>query len=147
MISLTALDDQFVGERRDWLSSARVLERLHWLEHSEVERIGWLQAFGGFIANTDMHFGNLSFLYEGRRPLTLAPAYDMLPMFYSPRRGELPRIEFTPPPPPPRAVAQARLARSAAVEFWQRVAGDDRISRELREIAQRNERELGRLRW
>ena len=29
---------------------------------------------------TDMHSGNLSFLDDGNRPYTLAPAHDMLPL-------------------------------------------------------------------
>ena len=147
LISLAALDDEFVGERRDWLSSALALERLGWIERGDVERVGWLQAFGGFIANADMHFGNLSFLYEGQRPLALAPAYDMLPMLYWPRRGELPTADFAPPPPPARALAPARQARRAAIEFWRRVAGDDRIAVGMREIAQRNARALEQLKW
>lgn len=147
LISLAALDDQFVGDRRDWLTTALALERLGWIEPDDVQRVGWLQAFGGFIANADMHFGNLSFLYEGRRPIVLAPVYDMLPMLYWPRRGELPLVEFTPPPPPARAVSQARQARRVAVEFWQRVASDDRISSDMRQTAQRNERVLDQLKW
>lgn len=147
LISLAALDDEFVGDRRDWLTTALVLERLGWIGPDDAQRVGWLQAFGGFIANADMHFGNLSFLYEGRRPMILAPAYDMLPMLYWPRRGELPPVEFTPPPPPARAVAQARQARRAAVEFWQRVTSDDRISNDMRQTAQRNERAINQLKW
>ncbi len=32
------------------------------------------------IGNTDMHYGNLSFISSHGRPYHLAPAYDILPM-------------------------------------------------------------------
>jgi hypothetical protein len=50
-----------------------------------------LYAFGTLIGNTDMHGGNLSFVNasvsELGRPYALSPAYDMLPMAFSPAAG------------------------------------------------------------
>lgn len=138
VISLGAADDQFVGQRGSWLATAIELEHLHRLSHEDVERIGWLQSFGGFIANNDMHFGNLSLFHEGGPRFDLAPAYDMLPMFYAPARGEVPEPEFTPPAPPARAVAQAREAQLVAIEYWRAVAEDVRISPGFRALVSRN---------
>ena len=46
-----------------------------------------LWAFGTLIGNTDMHAGNLSFVSDQGRPYSLSPAYDMLPMAFSPTAG------------------------------------------------------------
>jgi serine/threonine protein kinase HipA of HipAB toxin-antitoxin module len=42
--------------------------------------------FGRLIGNSDMHPGNLGFHLVDARPLELAPAHDMLPMFLAPSR-------------------------------------------------------------
>jgi hypothetical protein len=46
-----------------------------------------LFAFGTLIGNTDMHAGNLSFVGDSGQPYDLSPAYDMLPMAFSPTSG------------------------------------------------------------
>jgi hypothetical protein len=50
-------------------------------------RAALLFAFGALIGNTDMHAGNLSFVSDSGRPYDLSPAYDMLPMAFSPTGG------------------------------------------------------------
>lgn len=47
-----------------------------------------LDAFGTLFAHTDRHHGNVSLLLHQHR-WQLAPAYDMLPMFYAPVAGEV----------------------------------------------------------
>ena len=66
---------------------------------------GLLFTFYSLIDNTDMHYGKVSLLLDRRRPLSLAPAYDMLPMLYRPDvDGALPERPFEPAPPPPEAI-------------------------------------------
>lgn len=147
LISFAALDDEFVGQRRHWLDTAQALQQQRMLGAEDVRRVAWLQAFGGFIGNTDMHFGNLSVCYEGGFPTALAPAYDMLPMHYAPQRGELRTPVFTPAPPPAQHLDTARQAREAAQQFWQLIAGDVRISAEFRALATANAAMVAALQW
>ena len=55
--------------------------------------------FGSLIANTDRHFGNLTFFdnYEGK--FRLAPVYAMLPMLFAPEHDQLGAGNFDPPDP------------------------------------------------
>lgn len=147
LISLGAVDDEFIGQRRHWLDSAQALQRQRLLGAQDVERIAWLQAFGGFIGNTDMHHGNCSLLYDGAIPLQLAPAYDMLPMIYAPQRGELRTPAFQPAAPPPRGLAAARQARMAALQLWDLVAQDTRVSAGFRKLARANAALVAALQW
>ena len=70
----------------------------------------------------------------------LAPAYDMLPMFYAPVAGEVVHRDWSSQAPRPNAntLGVWRRARELALEFWQRAAVDERISQEFRAIAQAN---------
>jgi hypothetical protein len=147
LISLAAIDDQFVGERRHWLASAQALAAQGRMLADDVERVAWLQAFGEMIGNTDMHFGNLSLHYEGRWPAALAPAYDMLPMLYAPRRAEVLTPVLRPRPPAAGGLQAARHARSVALAFWQAVADDPRVSADFRAVAERNTGVIEALRW
>ncbi|WP_332851839.1 type II toxin-antitoxin system HipA family toxin YjjJ [Duganella sp. S19_KUP01_CR8] len=110
--------------------------------------INRLWHFGRLIGNTDMHEGNLAFIpgAAGQAPLTLAPAYDMLPMLYAPVRGvELPFREFKPGLPLPQERADWLAAAAAAIEFWRAAAGDRRIGAAFRAICKFNGKELIRL--
>ncbi|MFZ6772125.1 hypothetical protein ACO0LB_05340 [Undibacterium sp. SXout7W] len=107
-----------------------------WLE------IHLLEHFGRLIANTGMHDGNLAFLPG----LSLAPAYDMLPMLYAPQRGvALVERKFTPALPVPRERTAWIRAAEAAVVFWQRAASDMRISEGFRSIARMNADQIAAL--
>jgi hypothetical protein len=139
VVSLGALDDAFVGQRRTWSATAESLARLGWISQQDAARAAWLEGFGRLVANTDMHFGNLSVLHEGERPLALSPAYDMLPMAYAPRAtGEMTDAPLEPPALPPQAYAQATGIARAAKEFWRSASLDERVSPAGREIARRN---------
>lgn len=82
-----------------------------------------------------MHEGNLSF----RPGLSLAPAYDMLPMAYAPLRGgELPSYRFDPPQPRPEEAGDWQAAAGAAIAFWRRCATDDRVGTAFRETCAAN---------
>ena len=109
-----------------------------------VEELWW---FGRFIANTDMHHGNLSLRPHGSR-FQLAPAYDMLPMRYAPLRGgDVPDPEFPVHdlPTPPRGRQDRWLSvLSAALDFWRNASRDSRISDPFRDICIRNAEALQR---
>lgn len=143
LVSLAALDDEFVGERRGWSESAAALLRAGRIEAADARELRFLAAFGELIANTDMHLGNVSFTLGDAGRLRLAPAYDMLPMAYAPvgegwsrraaYRGE-PRAAYA---------DQWLSAVPVARAYWARVAGDRRISRAFRRIAERHARQTG----
>jgi len=96
-----------------------------------------IETFGRLIGNTDLHFGNLAFRLDGMRVTSLAPVYDMLPMHYHPWHGELPRYDHVPVLGP--EVADVALsALDSPIEFWARLAGDERASESFREIASCN---------
>jgi len=109
-----------------------------------AEEIFW---FGRFIANEDMHTGNLSLLPQGA-VFALAPAYDMLPMAYAPlRAGEVPSRNFDPsrfPTPPAGREEGWQRAMNAALSFWTSAAADDRITPAFREICVDNAHALDR---
>ncbi len=141
LVSLRALDAAYYGAlHTPWAAAANRLENDGWLSATDAATLRLLGAFGQLIANTDMHYGNVSLILEGRRPVKLAPSYDMLPMAYRPAvdgtlptRSELPRLERTP------AVARAT---DLAANFWGHVAESAKVSAGFREIAARHAREL-----
>lgn len=142
LASLLTLDAALLGAgTSDWIVLAERFQALGLLDTESVERIRQLWWFGRLIANTDMHTGNLSFApHDG---LTLAPAYDMLPMLYAPLPGgELPTSRFEPglPLPPQRGAWLSACA--AALTFWERAAADERISVAFRRTCTANARRL-----
>jgi hypothetical protein len=143
LVSLGALDDEFVGERRGWPESAAALLRARLISSDAARELRFLSAFGALIANTDMHLGNASFLTDGYLRFRLAPAYDMLPMMYAPIRDEVLNREFTLPAPRPGHADQWQAALPPARQFWLRLADDERASKPFRKIAQTNARSLG----
>lgn len=123
------------GSTASWSEAADALLQRAYIQQETVRQIKLLEQFGRLIANTDMHDGNLAF----RPGLTLAPAYDMLPMAYAPQRGvELVARRFQPAMPLPRERQNWLQAAGAALIFWQRVAADPRISDSFRHIADEN---------
>lgn len=143
LCSLGALNGALLGmPGSSWPAVAGALHRHGWLTSDDVAMIRKLWWFGRLIANADMHEGNLSF----RPGLTLAPAYDMLPMAYAPLRGgELPDFRFDPPQARPEEMEAWRAAAGAAVVFWQRCAADARIGSAFRGICAGNARDIERL--
>lgn len=142
LVSLGALDDEYVGERRGWSESAAALLRARLIDVAEARELRFLSAFGAQIANNDMHLGNASFLTDGYLSFRLAPAYDMLPMLYAPLRDEVPNREFVLPAPRPAHSDQWRPALPVAREFWLRVADDARASTAFRRIARTNAQQI-----
>ncbi len=134
LISLATLDAALLGAgTSDWMVLAERFQGIGLLDAEAVERIRHLWWFGRLIANTDMHTGNLSFVPNDR--LTVAPAYDMLPMLYAPLAGgELPTRQFEVPLPLPPQRAAWLSACAAALSFWNGAAADTRISASFRRI-------------
>lgn len=110
---------------KPWSVGAAALRQGGHIQDATEQDIQKIWHFGQLIANTDMHDGNLAF----RPGLVLAPVYDMLPMHYAPVRGvELPERQFAPRLPMPAEQGVWQQAAQAAIAFWSRAGGDDRIS-------------------
>lgn len=138
MVSMHALDAEFVGGFRDWVDSAKRLVQAQVLEEPLLESIKWRFLFGQLIGNTDMHMGNLAFYTTVPRIDALAPTYDMLPMLYAPVQNQLPARTFEVPVPSPELASVWDSAWHAARAFWKTVSEDERISPAFRTIALRN---------
>ena len=92
-----------------------------------------------------MHLGNLSFEPAGR--LRMAPVYDMLPMAYAPLAGgEVPPREYDVVLPMPEQRERWLKACAAALDFWHRAAGDERIGVAFRAVCADNAVKLARVR-
>lgn len=88
LLSLASLDAEFVGNATaPWPVLAAALANQKVITPQAHAAATLLYAFGTLIGNTDMHSGNLSFVSESGRPYSLSPAYDMLPMAFSPTVG------------------------------------------------------------
>ncbi|WP_035055428.1 type II toxin-antitoxin system HipA family toxin YjjJ [Andreprevotia chitinilytica] len=137
VVSLAALDHGFIGRAGDnWpqLTGSLAAQRIITPESDAIAQR--LHAFGVLIGNSDMHHGNLSFLHDGNLPLTIAPAYDMLPMHYAPRAsGHLPEAlpELALATPPNLDVWAEVLPH--AQNYWRQVGADTRIDDGFRTIA------------
>jgi len=135
MVSLKHLDLAYYGLLDDWPSAADRLERDGWIVARDADVLRILGWFGVFIGNTDMHFGNVSLFLDDALPLALAPAYDMLPMFWRPTStGEVVLREFSVSRPPPSGRPEVGRAANMAVDFWGRVERDSRISDGFRAV-------------
>ena len=135
LISLTAVDNEYFGYLDNWVACAERLEEQKMISREDADQIKWLHTFGGLIANTDMHFGNISLIYCRNGTFELAPAYDMLPMFYRPTDGSVPQRDFIPPGPHGEVLRQWDSALECAVSFWRQAAEDERLSDSFREIS------------
>ena len=94
-----------------------------------------------------MHFGNLSFWLDDARLFRVAPAYDMLPMVWSPSvQGEVVVRELVPRPPLPGAAGTWGEVAAWAVEFWRRVVEDAAVSAEFAAQARRAATQVERMR-
>lgn len=138
VVSFGALIHEFVGSSLHWARGADDLFRLRWIDEETRKKIIFFDAFGALIANTDRHFGNLSFFSEfnesGRKSIKTAPIYDMLPMAFAPSTsGEDPYLR---PWKMPEAIAEwvevFPEARRFALEYWQKLEADRRISEAFR---------------
>jgi hypothetical protein len=129
-VALSALHRAFVrGPQQRWPVTARALMQQRRVSEPDARAITIAFRFGKWIANDDMHFGNLSLIAPSpvalKKPrFVLAPIYDMLPMRYRPETnfGDLTYSPFTPDAPMPGEEEADAVARSLAQTFWSRVA-------------------------
>lgn len=138
VISLYALDAQFVGSLQAWDASTAALIRAGRLPADVAKPVHWLQLFGRLIGNTDMHPGNVSFFTTGSRPHALAPAYDMSPSLYAPVLGHLRTPPFQPPLPAPADAPLWEDVCAAARDAWTQIAQHPQVSLEFRATAAQN---------
>lgn len=132
VVSLKALDLEFVGSRdQRWPVIARQLAEQGVVLASVLPTIQLLFCFGRFIANSDMHSGNLSFFFDGQMPFALAPAYDQLPMAYAAGKQHISQITVD-ADLPGSAWAQAL---PLALHFWQSLAEQPLLSESFKTIA------------
>ncbi len=139
MISMQMVDAEFFGDGADWptVMEELAVKKLISPQHLYDSYVLW--EFGYLINNTDMHLGNLSLGMVGD-VFSILPAYDMCSMGFAPTRGVVKPFSFSPQSSHSRLnclstseVTQDSV-RSMAIDFWERVANDDRISDEFREF-------------
>ncbi len=132
--SMYAIDSSLYGKLDNWIDSASRLWRDRRIDDATLETVRLVATFGGLIANTDRHFGNLGFYdrYDGK--FRLAPVYDMLPMLFAPEHDQLFAREFTPPDPASTTLRAYGRARLLAELYWRACANDERISEGFRRI-------------
>lgn len=138
IISLGALDNEFIGGRKSWTESAEELFKQHLINKEVYDAIRWREIFGNLIGNTDMHLTNISFFFQMPKILGLAPVYDMLPMLYAPQNNQIIERIFNPPLPNTTDSDIWYDVLKAGMEFWKTVSVDTRISSEFRKIAKVN---------
>ncbi|MES2923039.1 MAG: type II toxin-antitoxin system HipA family toxin YjjJ [Verrucomicrobiota bacterium] len=148
VVSLEAMASSLIGAlSRNWLEATAEFHRRGLIDSGSLASIQRLQAFGELIGNTDMHFGNLAFFLDDTLPFRVTPAYDMLPMLWAPgSQGELIERQFAPAPPLPAMTEPWREAAGWAEDFWNRVAGDPRLSPEFGVMAREGGAVLRQLR-
>jgi hypothetical protein len=143
VVSLFATDAELFGKLDDWVHAGERLAAAGWLSEEDANRLAVLWWFGELIGNTDKHFGNVSLFLGDRKPLALAPAYDMVPMAYQPTStGELLQRDEKPSLPPPEQFATWQRAATLAVEFWEAVMNDPHVSRSFGNAVHRRPRAI-----
>lgn len=136
MISLASVDAEFVSSGSNWPRVLKALAERELIAPKQVIDAEFLWCFGKLIHNTDMHLGNLSLAMD-KNVFRLLPAYDMCSMGFAPLSGgEVRPYEFEPQHPARLVIDDETYdsARLLAIEFWNRVAMDDRISDEFKEF-------------
>ena len=135
VVSLLAMDAEFVGHGTAWPLITRALLGKGKVTQEAHDMACRLYVFGQSIGNGDMHGGNLSFLHDGAQPLSIAPAYDMLPMSLSPRSsGVIPdaaQLNRLVVPPYPEARTWHAVFPMAE-QYWRQVAASDLIDDRFR---------------
>jgi hypothetical protein len=133
-VSMTMVDAEFVGEGLGWSRTASGLHRQGLLDRRALEQITWLEVFGAWIGNNDMHLGNISLSPWGEG-FGLLPLYDMLPMTFAPVHGELPEVTLQPPVRTALNEAVWASAGAAAVDYWTELSDQEPLSDGFRTLA------------
>jgi len=137
MISLMVVDAEFVGEGTNWPGVMDVLTQTNLVSAEHYFDACLLHEFGKAINNTDMHLGNLSLSYDGD-VFRLLPIYDMCSMGFAPTSSNIPGFGFTYNVDNYEGanykdiVSPNKAAIDVAVQYWQAVSADERISEEMK---------------
>ena len=139
MVSLLVYDAQYVGEMDNWSATAQRMAARQLMTSQDAQQLQLLEAYGLLIANTDRHYGNISFLLDDD-DWRLSPTYDMLPMFYAPVKGELVERDFAARrlQPTSQTLTVWPQAKQLALQFWHSVAADARVSDAFKALALAN---------
>jgi hypothetical protein len=130
LLSLASLDGEFVGNAAaPWPVVTSALATQGAITAEAHASATLLYAFGTLIGNTDMHAGNLSFVSDQGRPYALSPAYDMLPMAFSPTAGGVVRDTLPAAHILPSVDGDTwRVAQVLAAQYVARLSDDKRFS-------------------
>jgi serine/threonine protein kinase HipA of HipAB toxin-antitoxin module len=147
MVAAEAIHNEFVKTpRQHWIGTCEALVKQNLLSSNDARTVALSYLFGKFIGNTDMHFGNLSFFVDDvvKPQFVPTPVYDMLPMMWRPdiHSGNLDPSPLSEPVLPAGYAAEAALARTWAIDYWQRASRLDELSAELRALCLENARRL-----
>ncbi|VAW43668.1 hypothetical protein MNBD_GAMMA02-1188 [hydrothermal vent metagenome] len=132
MFSLLSIDMEYIGFGENWYQIANELFKLNLLSETDRNYVSILWHFSQLIANTDAHLGNISFGIKDES-FTLLPIYDMCTMAIAPKLNSLDSIAFTLPSVDILNIGEdfKETIVKAAIEFWQKVGDDARISNEF----------------
>ena len=139
MISLQSIDAEFTGLGSNWPQVLNALFKKKMIREQDVFNAESLWYFGCLINNTDMHLGNLSLAIEGG-VFRLLPLYDMCSMGFAPKSGgEVQPFAFVPTEPKSNSISTDLIKpmKEIARDFWESVAGDERISDEFKNYLQK----------
>jgi hypothetical protein len=142
LISLAALDAEYLGMAHGWTDVATGLLELKRISRDDARRIRWLDAFGQLIGNTDRHFGNISFFLEDAGAVRLSPVYDMLPMVFAPQGAAIQPFPFRPIAPTAGNFDVWPDAARWAIDYWAALRKLTDISSGFREMCASAEREV-----
>jgi hypothetical protein len=132
---LFAIDTFLYGALDDWIAASMRLHRDRRIDAAALELVRLIATFGGLIANTDRHFGNLSFYDRQDGRFEPAPVYDMLPMLFAPEHDQITPRVFHPVEPTSDSLRAWPHARVLAERYWRALTDDSRISDEFRQIS------------
>lgn len=137
VLSLFALNGEYLGSPSTWTSAAPLLRARFSLPERDARALRWLDVFGQLVGNTDRHFGNVSFFGVDGGALRLAPAYDMLPMILAPAGEVVVARAFEPAPPTAATLDVWPDAAAWAVRYWTAVEANGELEAEVRDFADR----------
>ncbi len=138
MISLSAIDNEFIGSGGSWTQVSLQLYKKKLITENDHRTCVWNDFYGQWTGNNDRHLGNLSMTTTGNG-FKLLPSYDMLPMIYAPERGEIiERSLNTPIKPMKQYIDLWHESAEIACIFWRNIEEDKMISNHFRKKARDN---------
>lgn len=139
IVSMAGLDCELGALDQNWTSSTMLLRDSQKLSVADWESVRLLEVYGALIGNSDRHPGNLTLHWDHAEKFTLAPAYDMLPMMYQPnRQGEVVERNFDMKVLDRLDLRCLPEAATMAIDFWERVQKDGRISADFKQVAKKH---------